>query len=92
MFKDLHAIYGPKGLTVVGIAMDDEGVAKVKPFADEYKLPYVTLIGDEKVAESFGGLVGFPTAFLVDREGHIVDSWVGAVPRAVLEKRIQSVL
>lgn len=92
MFKELHATYGPKGLTLVGIAMDDEGVSKVKPFADEYKLPYVTLIGDDKVAESFGGLVGFPTAFLVDREGNIVDSWVGAVPRAVLEKRIQSVL
>jgi peroxiredoxin len=92
MFKDLHATYGPKGFTLVGIAMDDEGEAKVKPFVDEQKLPYLTLIGDDKVAESFGGLVGFPTAFLIDREGHIVDSWVGAVPRPVLEKRIQSLL
>src|SRR5882672_12658466 len=25
MFKDLHATYGAKGLTLVGIAMDDEG-------------------------------------------------------------------
>jgi cytochrome c biogenesis protein CcmG/thiol:disulfide interchange protein DsbE len=92
MFKELHATYGSKGFTLVGIAMDDEGVEKVKPFVDELKLPYVTLIGNETVATSFGGLVGFPSKFLVDREGHIVDSWVGVVPRAVLEKRIQSLL
>lgn len=92
MFKDFHALYGSKGFTLVGIAMDDEGLAKVKPFVDENQLPYLTLIGNEAVAESFGGLVGFPSAFLIDREGRIVDSWVGAVPRAVLEKRIQSLL
>jgi thiol-disulfide isomerase/thioredoxin len=92
MFKDFHATYGPKGFALVGIAMDDEGLEKVKPFAEGEKLPYLTLIGTEKVAESFGGVVGLPTKFLIDREGHIVDSWVGEVPRSVLEKRIQSLL
>src|SRR6266850_2547745 len=90
MFKDLHATYGAKGFTLVGIAMDDEGLDKVKPYVDELKLPYVTLIGNDDVAKAFGGIVGFPSKFLVDREGRIVDSWVGAVPRAVLEKKIQS--
>ena len=92
MFKDLHAAYGPKGFTLVGIAMDDEGAEKVKPYVDELKIPYVTLIGNDAVATSFGGIVGFPSKFLIDREGRIVDSWVGVVPRAVLEKRIQSLL
>ena len=92
MFKDLHATYGPKGFTLVGIAMDDEGVDKVKPFVDELKIPYLTLIGNDDAAKAFGGIVGFPSAFLVDREGRVVDSWVGAVPRAVLEKRIQALL
>ena len=92
MFKDLHAAYGPKGFTLVGIAMDDEGVEKVRPYVDEMKIPYLTLIGDEGVVDAFGGVVGFPTKFLIDREGHIVDSWVGEVPRAILEKKIQSLL
>jgi thiol-disulfide isomerase/thioredoxin len=92
MFKELHATYGPRGFTLVGIAMDDEGLSIVKPFVDDLKLPYRTLIGNEGVATSFGGIVGFPSAFLVDREGRIVDRWVGAVPRSVLEKRIQSLL
>ena len=92
MFKDFNATYGPKGFTLVGIAMDDEGVEKVKPFVDEMKIPYLTLIGNDGVVDAFGGVVGFPTKFLIDREGHIVDSWVGEVPRAILEKRIQSLL
>jgi thiol-disulfide isomerase/thioredoxin len=92
MFKDLHATYGAKGFTLVGIAMDDEGLAKVKPYVDELKIPYLTLIGNEDVAKAFGGVVGFPSKFLVDRDGRIVDSWVGAVPRAVLEKKILAIL
>jgi peroxiredoxin len=92
MFKDLHAVYGSKGFMLVGIAMDDEGLEKVGPFVDSAKIPYLTLIGNESVATSFGGVVGFPTKFLIDREGRIVESWVGPVPRAVLEKRIQALL
>jgi thiol-disulfide isomerase/thioredoxin len=92
MFKDLHAAYGPKGFNLVGIAMDDEGVEKVKPYVEELKIPYLTLIGDDEVVDAFGGVVGFPTKFLVDREGRIVESWVGEVPRAVLEKKIQALL
>jgi len=92
MFKDFNTTYGPRGFTLVGIAMDDEGVVKVKPFVEEMKIPYLTLIGDDGVVDAFGGVVGFPTKFLIDREGRIVDSWVGEVPRAVLEKKIQSLL
>lgn len=92
MFKDFHTTYGPKGFTLVGIAMDDEGLDKVKPFVLENKLPYTTLIGNDNVTAAFGGLVGLPSKFLIDRDGTIVDSWVGAVPRSVLEKRIQSLL
>jgi len=92
MFKELHAAYGPKGFTLVGIAMDDEGLSVVKPFAEEYQIPYVTLLGTEEVAKSFGGVVGYPTKFLVDRDGRVLETWVGPVPRAVLEKKIQSLL
>ena len=92
MFKDLHATYGPKGFTLVGIAMDEEGASKVKPFVDENKIPYLTLVGSEAVASSFGGVVGYPTKFLVDKNGRIVESWVGPVPRTVLERKIQDLL
>ncbi|HEX4823095.1 MAG TPA: TlpA disulfide reductase family protein [Candidatus Polarisedimenticolaceae bacterium] len=89
MFKELNATYGARGFTLLGIAMDDEGASKVKPFVDENKLPYTTLIGSEAVASAYGGVVGFPTKYLIDRDGKIVGYWIGPVPRAILEKAIQ---
>lgn len=92
MFRDLTTTYGAKGFNLVGIAMDDEGLAVVKPFVEQNQVTYLTLLGNEAVAKSYGPLVGFPSKFLIDREGRIVASWVGPVPRAVLEQKIQSLL
>jgi glutathione peroxidase-family protein len=72
--------------------MDDEGGAVVKPFVEQNQITYVTLLGHQSVSDSYGPLVGFPSKFLIDREGRIVASWVGPVPRAVLEQKIQSLL
>lgn len=92
MFKDLHARYGAKGLTLIGIAMDDEGATVVDPFVRENQMPYVNLIGNEDVASAWGPLRGLPTKFLVDKQGRIVDTFFGPVPRSVLEKKIESLL
>jgi len=92
MFKDLHARYGGKGLTLIGIAMDDEGAQVVDPFVRENQMPYVNLIGNEDVASAWGPLRGLPTKFLVDKQGRIVDTFFGPVPRSVLEKKIESLL
>ncbi|HVQ35464.1 MAG TPA: TlpA disulfide reductase family protein [Candidatus Bathyarchaeia archaeon] len=92
MFKDLHARYGGKGLTLIGIAMDDEGAAVVDPFVKENGMPYVNLLGNEDVAAAWGPLRGLPTKFLVDKQGRIVDTFFGPVPRSVLEKKIASLL
>jgi cytochrome c biogenesis protein CcmG/thiol:disulfide interchange protein DsbE len=92
MFKDFHARYGPRGFTLIGIAMDDEGVEVVAPFVRENGMPYINLIGNEEVAGRYGPLRGLPTKFLVDKDGRIVDTFFGPVPRAVLEKRIEALL
>lgn len=92
MFKDLHATYGPKGFTLIGVAMDDEGASVVKAFVEENHMPYLNLIGNEEVANAYGPLAGLPTKFLVDRQGKIVERFFGPVPRPILEKKIQALL
>lgn len=92
MFKDLHAKYGGKGLTLIGIAMDDEGASVVEPFVRENGMPYVNLLGNEEVSGAWGPLRGLPTKFLVDKQGRIVDTFFGPVPRSVLEKKIEALL
>jgi cytochrome c biogenesis protein CcmG/thiol:disulfide interchange protein DsbE len=92
MFKDFHARYGPRGFTLIGIAMDDEGTEVVEPFVRENGMPYINLLGNEAVASAYGPLSGLPTKFLIDKNGNIVEKFFGPVPRAVLEKKIETLL
>jgi thiol-disulfide isomerase/thioredoxin len=91
-FKELEAAYGPKGFRIVGIAMDDEGAAVVRPFVEKMGIGYLNLIGDEQAADRFGGVVGYPTSFLLDRDGKVVKSWPGLVPKSYLIKEIEALL
>src|SRR5260370_1166893 len=61
--------YGSQGLEVVGVAMDDEGLEAVKPYAEKSKMNYVVLLGNEDAAQAWGGIFGLPTSFIIDRQG-----------------------
>jgi thiol-disulfide isomerase/thioredoxin len=89
-FKELHETYGPRGLTVIAISTEEAGV--VAPFVKENAIPYTNLIGGEEIGEKFGGLYGFPTTFLLDGTGKILQTYVGMVPRKQLEESVTKAL
>jgi thiol-disulfide isomerase/thioredoxin len=64
------------GLQVVGISLDDE-VAPVRELVASARIPYPVAMGDETVAERFGGVLGLPMLFLVDPTGRIVSMHQG---------------
>ena len=93
--------YGPKGFTVVGIAMDEEGKSVVAPFLDKerfdvdgQKLPmnYPILLGTDEAADKFGGILGYPSSFLISRDGKIVTKFQGLKSEDELTKAIESQL
>ena len=66
----LQAKYGSKGLTVIGIGVDDEA-AKYKDFADKMK-PSFTIAHDiSHSAAAFFNPPSMPSSYLVDRKGTI---------------------
>jgi cytochrome c biogenesis protein CcmG, thiol:disulfide interchange protein DsbE len=68
--------YGPRGLRVAGITMDDEPAAVVPAFIDRYHVPYPMLVP----GPDFGlaGLVrALPTTFLLDRQGRVARMFRG---------------
>ncbi len=98
---DMQAKYGDKGFTVVGIAMDDEGKSVVAPFVDKerfdvngQRLPmsYPILIGNDEASDKFGGLLGYPTSFVISRDGKIVARFQGLKSADELTKVIESQL
>jgi len=75
---------------VVGISMDAEGPEVVKQFAKELRMEYPVVMGDENVQQDFGGIVGLPTTFIIDRKGNIVKKYTGYQP-AIMQDMEQTI-
>ncbi len=89
---DLQKKYGPQGLQILGVAMDDADEQTIQEFAHKMGVNYPVLKGTEAVADLYGGLDGLPATFFVDRSGKIVDVAVGLTNQSVLEDSIKRAL
>lgn len=85
---DFQKKYSDKGFTLVGIAMDDDGASVVQPFVQKMKfdvngrpmtMNYPIVIGNDSVADKFGGLIGYPTSVLLTRDGKVAKRIIGPV-------------
>ena len=91
MFRELRTAFPKEGFTLLTVAMDDPR-DPIAPFVKENGIDYPVLLGTEERQDAFGGVVGYPTKFLLDRDGKIRASWIGPVPRKVLEEKIRELL
>ena len=76
---------------MIGISMDD-GPRPVREFYQEFKMNYPVALGNEKVAEAYGGVLGLPVTFLIGRDGRVSAKYVGEVGMPVLQQGIISLL
>lgn len=89
-FVSWQRTFGPR-LQIVGISMDDD-VAPVKRAYQKYQMDYPVVMGDPKLAERFGGVLGLPLSYLIDSEGRVVARYQGEVNLKQLELQIKSLL
>jgi cytochrome c biogenesis protein CcmG/thiol:disulfide interchange protein DsbE len=90
-FVEMQNKYGPQGFQVVGISMDDDA-KPVREFYQQYKLNYPVAIGDDKLADKFGGVFGLPINFIIDQEGRIHSRHAGATDVTVFDHEISELL
>ena len=83
--------YGPQGLQVIGISMDD-GAASARRLAKRLKLNYPVAMGDERLAARYGGVLGLPLTFLIDRDGVVRARFQGETDLKVIENRLRTLL
>lgn len=92
-FIKLYDNYKDKGLEIIGLAVDEDGAAAVKPFAEENKINYHLAIANKREVEKiFGPIPGIPTTFLINKEGKIVNKYIGFRPESVFEKDFKPLL
>jgi peroxiredoxin len=90
-FVEMQDKYGPQGFQVIGISMDDDA-GPVREFYQQFKMNYPVAVGDDKLAQSFGGVLGLPVNFIIDREGHIVKKFLGATDVSAFDKEVGDLL
>jgi len=88
----LQKQYGPQGLQIVGVAMDDTSDKEIADFAHKMGVNYVVLKGTEKVGDLYGGVDRLPLTYFVDRSGKVVDEIVGLRGSADIEEAIKKTL
>ena len=91
-FVKLQSKYKDKGLEIVGLSLDADGEKAVKPFVDQHDINYTMLLANDDTAKSYGGILGIPTTFVIDRQGRIVQKLVGVMPAKTFEDTIQPLL
>jgi thiol-disulfide isomerase/thioredoxin len=84
--------YRSRGFTVLGISMDEGGRKVVSNFLEKLGVNYPVIIGSTSLARGFGGVMGVPASFLVDREGNLVKRHDGYVSEKILSGEIEQLL
>lgn len=90
-FVELQNKYRDRGLQIIGISMDD-GPAPVRDFYQRFHMNYPVAMGNAKIGELYGGVLGLPIAFLIDRDGRIEAKHIGATDISVFEREIKALL
>ena len=89
----LHQDFANRGFTLVAVAMPYDPAYLVAQYATTRRLPFaVALDLKGEAVQGFGGVTGTPTAFVVARDGRVVERIVGAPDFARLRARIESEL
>jgi thiol-disulfide isomerase/thioredoxin len=83
LLKSLNAQWSAHGVAVVGVAVDDR--EKVVAYADEFKIPYALLVGEQDALDVVTQLgvdtPVFPFTVFTDKRGQVVTLYLGELHR-----------
>jgi thiol-disulfide isomerase/thioredoxin len=98
---DMQQKYSARGFTIIGIAMDEEGKTEVAPYVakerfnvsgQQLPMSYPIVLGNDPMAEKFGGLLGYPTSILISRDGKVVKRITGLISYDEMASAIEAQL
>jgi thiol-disulfide isomerase/thioredoxin len=84
--------YGPQGLQVIGVSMDDGGRDAIDPFVRRAGINYIVVLGDNRLGSLYGGVEVLPTTFYISRDGNVLAFAKGLTSKSVIEQNIKEAL
>ena len=90
---ELYNELNPKGLEIIGIAMNYDRPDHVMAMQKSKQIPYpITWDGTSEAATAFGRVSLTPTSFLINPQGQIVSQTIGEMDMELLHARILTML
>jgi hypothetical protein len=85
--------YRSRGLSAIGVAVDDEGWRPIKAYLAEHPITYPVVLGNMDVMQKkFGLPASLPVTLLIDRSGRIASTHAGVVDKGKFEADIRQLL
>ena len=84
--------FGPRGLVVLGLSVDDGTPQDVRRFADRLAVHFPVAMASENLLDDYGPIRSIPTTLFIDRRGRIVRRVVGYVDEETLEGFVREIL
>jgi hypothetical protein len=64
---------------MLGIVLESGDQKEIREFIREQGISYTQLLGEDGTKESFGPFLGYPTKYLIGKDGYIVKKYFGVV-------------
>lgn len=90
-FVELYSKYKDKGLVIVGVSIDDSP-EQLQSFMKQFRMNYPVLQMKPEVEDFWGPFYGYPTTFLIARDGSICTKHLGPVSKDEGEREIKALL
>lgn len=95
VMRKLQEELGPRGYVTVAVGMDLEGPKVLRPFAEQYELPYPLVWASDELRAGetvFGRVSELPTRFLFGRDGSLVLAFAGVADPKELMAAVEKVV
>ncbi len=77
--QKLSEAYDPDEFAMIGIVLESGDREDIEEFIEKRSITYPNLLGEEGSKESFGPFLGYPTKYLIDKDGYVVKKYFGVV-------------
>ncbi|TKJ31226.1 hypothetical protein CEE39_07345 [bacterium (candidate division B38) B3_B38] len=89
-FVELYEQYKENGFQMIGIAIQSGSVKDVKRFVEKHGINYPILMGNKEITKEYGNINAIPTTFFIDRQGRIVQKYIGYRAKEVFENKLKA--
>jgi thiol-disulfide isomerase/thioredoxin len=76
-FNTLNAEQDNDKFVMLGITVESGSFEDVEPYIESLGIEYPVVMGNEDVVTGFGGLIGFPTTFVISPDWKIYKKYLG---------------